>query len=264
MGIPNNVKESRHYMSQRTMMSLLIDRDTTPSTTNLFSIRFSTPEILRDTLKNRRYNNISTGETGQVLNYYASAINIPSKQLTTGQVSNIGVPYKYATGQAFSQINITFTVPRNHTTRTLFERWVQAISGDGDQYVDYYEDYICDELNIYKYEIGDGPEVRKTSLQGELNDIFLGENKSTQKKNRDKMRVPKLMAVYQLRNIFPTNIGSSQLNNMEPRLQSFNVSFSYERYKFYTDGPDANNSIRVSTDPESAPGIGFGFGVRND
>ena len=78
------------------------------------------------------------------------------------------------------------------------------------------------------------------------------------------MRVPKLMAVYQLRNIFPTNIGSSQLNNMEPRLQSFNVSFSYERYKFYTDGPDANNSIRVSTDPESAPGIGFGFGVRND
>ena len=60
MGIPNNVKESRHYMSQRTMMSLIKDRDTTPSTTNLFSIRFSTPEILRDTLKNKRYNNIST------------------------------------------------------------------------------------------------------------------------------------------------------------------------------------------------------------
>ena len=162
---------------------------------------------MRDTLKNRRYNNISTGETGQLLNYYASAINIPSKQLTTGQVSNIGVPYKYATGQAFSQININlFTVPRNHTTRTLFERWVQAISGDGDQYVDYYEDYICDELNIYKYEIGDGPEVRKTFYR-ETCDIFLGENKSTQKKNRDKMRVPKLMAVYQLRNIFQLILG---------------------------------------------------------
>ena len=78
------------------------------------------------------------------------------------------------------------------------------------------------------------------------------------------MRIPKLMAVYQLRNIFPTNIGSSQLNNMEPRLQSFNVSFSYERYKFYTDGPDANRHVRVTTDPESAPGIGFGFGVKND
>jgi hypothetical protein len=219
---------------------------------------------LREKLKNRRYNNISTGETGDVLNYYASAINIPSKQLTTGQVSNIGVPYKYATGQAFSQINITFTVPRNHTTRTLFERWVQAISGDGDQYVDYYEDYICDELNIYKYEIGDGEKVYKTSLRGELNDIFLGEKKSTQRRNREDMRVPKLMAVYQLRNVFPTNIGSSQLNNMEPRLQSFNVSFSYERYKFYTDGPDANRHVRVTTDPESAPGIGFGFGVKND
>ena len=50
---------------------------------------------------------------------------------------------------------------------------------------------------------------------------------------------------------------------MEPRLQSFNVSFSYERYKFYTDGPDANNSIRVSTDPESARNRAW-FRVRND
>ena len=61
-----------------------------------------------------------------MLNYYASAINIPSKQLTTGQVSNIGVPYKYATGQAFSQINIlhllSLVIIR---TQTLFERWVQ-------------------------------------------------------------------------------------------------------------------------------------------
>ena len=74
------------------------------------------------------------------------------------------------------------------------------------------------------------------------------------------MRVPKLMAVYQLRNIFPTNIGSSQLNNMEPRLQSFNVSFSYERYKFYTrSGPDANNSIRVTTDGSQFTGIGWRF-----
>ena len=252
-------------MSQRTMMSMLIDRDTTPSTTNLFSIRFSTPDIIRK-IKNRKLQKMGGGELGDVLNYYASAINIPSKQLTTGQVSNIGVPYKYATGQAFSQINITFTVPRNHLTRTLFERWVQAISGDADQYVDFYEDYICDEMNIYKYEIGDGPEVRKTSLQGELNNIFLGENQSTQRKNRDDMRVPKLMAVYQLRNIFPTNIGSSQLNNMEPRLQSFNVSFSYERYKFYTDGPDSNGKFnRVNTDPQAVPAIGGGsLGARND
>ena len=35
------------------------------------------------------------------------------------------------------------------------------------------------------------------------------------------MRVPKLMAVYQLRNIFPTNIGSSQLNNMETKIAVF-------------------------------------------
>ena len=114
----------------------------------------------------------------EVFNYYASAINIPSKQLTTGQVSNIGVPYKYATGQAFSQINITFTVPRNHTTRTLFERWVQAISGDGDQYVDYYEDYICDELNIYKYEIGDGEKKYIKHLYRENLMIFFLENLS--------------------------------------------------------------------------------------
>ena len=43
-----------------------------------------------------------------------------------------------------------------------------------------------------------------------------------------------------------------QLNNTEPRLATFTVSFSYERYKFYNDGPDINKTRKVETGQETS------------
>ena len=184
------------------------------------------------------------------------------KQLTTGQVSNVGVPYKYATGQAFSQISITFVVPRNQLTRAIFERWIASITSDSDQYIDYYENYVCPELRIFKYELGSGTradEVVDSNASSLVRRMTLGGNRSTQRRLREKQRMPKLRSVYELRNIFPTNIGSMQLNNTEPRLSTFTVAFSYERYKFYNDGPDLNKQRDVKTDPREFPGHeGFG------
>ena len=40
--------------------------------------------------------------------------------------------------------------------------------------------------------------------------------------------------MWELRNVFPTNIGSIQLNNNEARVMSLTVSFNFERYRFYT------------------------------
>lgn len=261
MSIPQSIRDSGGYMYQEEMFSLLQSANYSPSLTNLWYLRFNTPDNF-DKFDVKRFDNLGNGKTHKVLNYYAQAVNLPSKQLTTGQVSNVGVPYKYATGQAFSQISITFVVPRNQLTRAIFERWVSSITSDSDQYVDYYENYVCPELRIFKYELGSGTradEVIDSNASSLVRRMTLGGNKSTQRRLREKQRMPKLRSVYELRNIFPTNIGSMQLNNTEPRLSTFTVSFSYERYKFYNDGPDMNKQRDVKTDPREFPGHeGFG------
>ena len=50
-----------------------------------------------------------------------------------------GSPHRYITGTNFSQVSMTFKVPANHKTRTLFERWMAFTRNDADQYVDYYD-----------------------------------------------------------------------------------------------------------------------------
>ena len=86
----------------------------------------------------------------------AQSVSLPSKQVTTAAVVNQGSAIKYPTGVAFSQINITFQMPRSQRTRSIFERWIQLISSDADQYVDFYEDYCCPQVRIYKLERGGG------------------------------------------------------------------------------------------------------------
>ena len=249
----------------QTMMSLLNKQETAPATTNLFAIEFATPPVFRDYATDNDFKYLEKGKSANMLNYYASAINLPSKQLTTGQITTIGVPYKYATGQAFSQINITFVIPKTQITKTIFERWVSAITGDGDQYVEYYEDYVCDTLRIYKFEKGSGQPARNSDVPMDrsiLNKVTVGDTRSKQNSYRNSknggLRLPELMSVTELRNVFPTNIGSAQLNNMEPRMLTFTVSFSYERYKFYPrSGVDNDRALRVTTDGSQFTGFGM-------
>lgn len=247
------------------MQSMLTKQKTAPATTNLFTVQFSTPPVFRDYATETDFKSLEKGDTANLLNYYASAINLPSKQLTTGQITTIGVPYKYATGQAFSQINITFIIPKSQLTKTIFERWVSAITGDGDQYVDYYEEYCCDTMRIYKFEKGSGTPAKNSDDpmdRGLVNQVTVGPNKKHQERYRNTinggLRLPELMSVTELRNVFPTNIGSAQLNNMEPRMLTFTVSFSYERYKFYPrSGVDNDRALRVTTDGSQFTGFGM-------
>ena len=86
--------------------------------------------------------------------------------------------------------------------------------------------------------------------RGLVNQVTVGPNKKHQERYRNTinggLRLPELMSVTELRNVFPTNIGSMQLNNMEPRLLTFTVSFSYERYKFYPrSGVDNDRSLEL-------------------
>ena len=205
------------------------NNDYNPSLNNRFSLQFVTPNILRS----GKYLSGLNYELGQidnsnVLNYYADAVNLPSKQVTTGSITNVGSTYNYATSSAFSQINITFTMPRNHKTRMIFERWVQLMSSDANQYTDYYDDYVCPNLYIFKWERGGGPVFAlPESFKKILEQLGIDISKVT------RYRDDQLVGLYDIRNVFPYNIGSMSLTNEQAGIMKMDVGFYYERYRFY-------------------------------
>ena len=107
-----------------------------PALTNLYSIHFTTPTRFNQ-LPNWGFAN-QQRQTNLLLDYYCDTVNLPSKQVSTGQIVTQGASYKYPTGSAFSQINMTFKMPQNQYTRMIFERWIALMRNDADQYVDYY------------------------------------------------------------------------------------------------------------------------------
>ena len=70
------------------------NNDYNPSFNNRYSVSFTTPNIL----KGGRYLTGFEYELGlpdnqNCLNYYADSVNLPSKQVTTGSITNVGSTY---------------------------------------------------------------------------------------------------------------------------------------------------------------------------
>ena len=59
----------------------------------------------------------------------------------------------------------------------------------------------------------------------------------------------KVTAMWELRNCYPYNIGSAQLNNSSSSLMTIGVSFYYERYRFYPEvrfeEPDVRQWVEI-------------------
>ena len=241
MPIPN--PESARYSSLQEFIGFFKDTDNNPSFTNLFSVHFSTPQMILE----RTNNNTFTTENGQLglgLDYYAKTINLPSKQITTGQITDVGSGVKYSTGTAFSQISMNFTVPRSQLTRNFFERWTSLMANDSNQYTEYYHKYCSRKVVIYKFERGGGDYVyTDPSMYRALRES--GDNFLLAKKN-------KITAAWVLHNVFPYNIGSIQLDNQKAKAMQLSVQFYYERYRFYTedkfDDPGVRSQITLPND----------------
>ena len=203
--------------------------DNNPSFNNRYSTMFSTPAIFRSgTSFQKSKFELEVGDNANYLNFYADNINLPSKQVTTGQITNIGSSFNYATSSTFSQINITFTMPRSHKTRMIFERWINLMSSDANQMTDYYENYVCPNLFIFKWERGGGAKI---TLPPEIKNFLkkLGVKISDVERYRD----DQLVGVYDIRNAFPFNIGSMTLSNDTASILKMDVGFYYERYRFF-------------------------------
>lgn len=254
MGIPN--KQAARYNSFNEFLSNAKGRDRSPSFTNLFSVRISTPPMMRQgsgAVASGRMQ-VETTDLDWMLDYYANNVNLPSKQITTGQTPYVGAPFKYATNTAYSQINITFTMPRSQYTRNFFERWTTMMASDSEQYTRYYNEYVCPRMMIYKWERGGGDLVvtdpkmiRALRKSGTANFLLA--------------RKYQLTAAWELQNLYPYNIGSVQLDNNKAKAMTMTVGFYYERYRFFAqdkfDDPGLLKSFTTpsasdnNTDPET-------------
>jgi hypothetical protein len=221
---------------QEFQAGFLQKKENGPSLTSLYSVKFTSPPIFKTFIP---FGGFRIGGGGNfrledrnnsfLLDYMAQSVNLPSKQVTTAAVVTQGSAIKYATGVAFSQINITFQIPRSQKSRAIFERWVQLISNDADQYMDFYEDYVCPVCKIYKIERGGDSKVA-------AQDYVFGRGVRESGYNSLEVRQNEVTACWELRNLYPMNIGSVQLNGMDSRLMTLTVGFNFERYRFYPQG----------------------------
>ena len=224
--------EQAQYPSYQEFLAFSKQEENHPSYTNLFSVHFAPPRILTNILgvqggsKSKRLNP-NIGNLRDNLNYYANSVNLPSKQMTTGSFLSVGSAIKYATGTAYSQMNISFIMPRSQYIRSFFEQWTTRISADSNQYVEYYDDYVCPSLTIWKWERNMGGKVTEDEkLASYLKDSTLPQMIA---------RKYRVTAVWEMRNAFPFNIGSVQLNNDSARAMTLTVGMMYERYRMLVE-----------------------------
>lgn len=239
---------NRQQLSE--FMSWSKGNDNHPATNNRYSVSFTTPNILRPGRYFLKGFPLEVGDYNKALNFYANSINLPSKQVTTGTITNIGSTYSYATSSTVSQINIQFIMPRSHNIRLMFERWISIMSSDANQFTDYYDDYVCPNLRIYKWERGGGPEFA-------VPDSFktLLKKWGVEEKDIKKYRDDQLVGCYDLRNAFPVNIGSMSLSNEQAGLLYLDVTFVYERYRFYSQGKFDEDGFSYKYDVGASPSI---------
>jgi len=242
--------EQAQYPSYQEFLAFSNKEENHPSFTNLFSVHFAPPRLLTSVLgptiggsKSKRLNPAGV-DLRTNLNYYANSVNLPSKQMTSGSFLSVGSSIKYATGTAYSQMNISFIMPRSQYIRSFFEEWTTRISSDANQYVEFYDDYVCPSLTIWKWERNMGGKVTEDErMRAYLKDSTLP--KMIARKYR-------VTAVWEMRNVFPFNIGSIQLNNDTARAMTLTVGLLYERYRMIVED-DFSDPGQYSYPPDSNP-----------
>ena len=225
--VVNSHQNSARYNSLQEFQAFMRQEDNHPSYTNLYTVQFATPPLFRK-YGGKMY--MEKEEPSKLLDFYCNSVSLPSKQITSGQVVNVGAGYKYATGSAFSQTQMNFMMPRSQRTRTIFERWMSAMANDANQYTDYYNQYVSPTVRIFKWERGGG---NYASYDDAMRRALAENDTQAQLKMWQNARLNKITAMWEMRNVFPYNIGSAQLNQNASSLMTIGVSFYYERYRFY-------------------------------
>jgi hypothetical protein len=230
---------------------LSLARREQPSYNNLYWVRFRTkPRVLTSGTAggldtnvwfNDFFNNgIASGpgtDKSRLLTYYATDVTVPSRQITTADQKSVGTMWRYPTGTSFSEISIQFIVPRTYKTRTFFERWMNYAANDASQRVSWYDDVVTSYMDIFKYERGGSNPYNE-------NDLLSLVNPSQRRYTTTKWN--KCVAVWSMQNTFPFNISNMQLQSGPANYMTMEVSFYFERYRFYVPANEGIEEVAVN------------------
>ena len=218
----------------------------TPSKSNLFEVRVQIPAsvILKESTFGTERNSL---EHVDAMNYFASAVTVPGRRVTTSEVRDIGVSRKYATNTAFGDLQIEFLVTKDQYHRDFFETWMQSTASDAENRVGLYEEYTSN-ISVIKWENASNVVYRDpTPLLGG----------GTQRLNRSS-------AVWQMYGAFPYDMSEQSFDNGPTGLVKLNVNFFFERYRFdkignknAAFGKVGMKDVKVSNTTEIANQLGF-------
>ena len=218
----------------------------TPSKSNLFEVRVQIPSsvILKESTFGTERNNL---EHVDAMNYFASAVTVPGRRVTTSEVRDIGVSRKYATNTAFGDLQIEFIVTKDQYHRDFFETWMQSTASDAENRVGLYEEYTSN-ISVIKWENASNVVYREpTPLLGS----------GTARLNRSS-------AVWQMYGAFPYDMSEQSFDNGPTGLVKLNVNFFFERYRFdkignknAAFGKVGMKDVKVSNTTEIANQLGF-------
>ena len=218
----------------------------TPSKSNLFEVRVQIPAsvILKESTFGTERNSL---EHVDAMNYFASAVTVPGRRVTTSEVRDIGVSRKYATNTAFGDLQIEFLVTKDQYHRDFFETWMQSTASDAENRVGLYEEYTSN-ISVLKWE-------------NASNVVY---SDPSNKKGAGYARLNRSSAVWQMYGAFPYDMSEQSFDNGPTGLVKLNVNFFFERYRFdkignknAAFGKVGMKDVKVSNTTEIANQLGF-------
>ena len=244
----SNSEYDKHNSVQN-FISTIKQNSMHPTGSNLYAVEFGQVPILANSPHKWLNPNSAGSEMKELLSYFATEISTPSRNINTSNQNAVGTMYRYGTSTSFSSFNIQFILPKSMLTLTLFERWMQYISNDANQYAGFYDEYCCPAIRIYKMERGSGGyQVRPSSDKNLRYSIPLTNGRWFSQR----AGVPQYNSVsgyWYLKNVFPFNVSTFTLSNGPTQLVQINVQFYYERYRWIStvDGGTAANATKKTT-----------------
>lgn len=143
--------------------SFISDKDGDVARNNLFEVILSPPGALNSAPKSGTN---TSGTVAGLLVKRIEQVTLPSKSISTKNVYTYGPQRKIATGNNYSDIDITMIVSESMKEREVIINWMEAIQPsmkdkhDGD--VSYYDDY-CGRMEIRVYDQdGNNPRLQTT------------------------------------------------------------------------------------------------------
>lgn len=173
---------------------------------NRFAVEIKAPPIMTNHQQISMYNDVL-----RHLTFTARSASIPSKTISTNSVAAAGPEQKYPYMDVYEDLSITILTTKGKSTdfalpeRTFFEWWMTQVVSDDDMLVAFRNEYSTD---------------LKISI---LTDVRNKESK---------------LATYIFDAAYPIGLGAMELSHESEELMTFEVTFSYDKFKRETINPN--------------------------